>query len=105
MSYFEFKLPPGQEYQPKLAKLKQELDRWCSLHNMRQEQRPYELYELDARRVGIKWIETHDRNYFLQEWRPIDPWLQFVVRPGRLERWASMSWRYREISELYQPGY
>lgn len=103
MSYYEFKLPPGKQYQEKKRKLRQELDRWCSLRSMTRD--CYEWFELDARRIAVRFPDTHDRNYFLQEWKTIDPWLQFLVRPGSLNKWASMSWRYREVSELFEPLY
>ena len=103
MSYFEFKLPPGKDYAVKRDKLRRELDRWCDLRSM--PKGCYEWFELDARRIAVNFPDGHDRNYFLQEWKTIDPWLQFLVRPGSLNKWASMSWRYREVSELFEPLY
>lgn len=103
MSYFEFKLPPGKDYTVKRARLQSELDRWCDLRSM--PKGCYEWFELDDRRILVNFTEPHDRNYFAQEWKTIDPWLKFVIRPGTLNKWARISWRYREISELYNPLY
>lgn len=103
MSYYEWKLPPGRQYEEKKQKLRAELDRWCKLRSMRKD--CYEWFELDARRIAVKFPDTHDRNYFLQEWKPTDPNLLFRLRPGGLDKWARMSWRYDDQSDLFQPLY